>query len=67
MTTDAQQKLPEVLAASGLATLFCAQPHVWPGFEEWLRENGYLRDGEVLPDREFLCESSRVLALLISQ
>lgn len=59
--------LPEALAASALTMLFCSQPDQWAVFEEWLRDNQYLRGGERLASRDHMTAYSQILATLTQE
>jgi len=60
----AENPLPMLLAASGVAAEFCAKPEIWPLFEEFLVEG---MDGT--PDdsvsREFLHLTASVILVLV--
>jgi hypothetical protein len=56
----------EMLAAAGLAAVWCALPEQWPVFLEWARENGYMsRDAS--PSREFMLRCSAAIELVIRE
>jgi hypothetical protein len=57
MTTE--DPLAKVLACSGLAMEFCAQPEVWPQFRRWAQLHGWNAE------QQFVAEGANILGDLI--
>jgi hypothetical protein len=63
---DLRDVIPEVLAAAGCAAIYCAQPEVWDGFEQWLCDTDYLLPEEKI-DKDFMLSTASILAQLIRE
>jgi hypothetical protein len=56
----------EMLAAAGLAAIWCALPDQWPLFLHWAQVSGYL-PADAQPSREFMLRCSAAIELVIRE